>query len=101
MLPPRAALIFSKIDVLEKKWCQDASWGDLGSLWVAKGGPRRGLLETKLGSKRGRKSEAKKGLVLGGQKGPKRHQKRDQNDTEIVIDFWTDFGPILEAQEIE
>ena len=31
--------------------------------------------------------------------GPKRHQKRDQNDIEILIDFWTDFGPILEAQE--
>ena len=45
---------------------QDASWVHLGPSWVAKGGPRGGLLETKLESKRGRKSEAKKGLVLGG-----------------------------------
>ena len=30
-----------------------------------------------------------------GQKGPKRRQKRDQNDIEILIDFVTDFGPIL------
>ena len=45
---------------------QDASWVDLGPSWVAKGGPRRGLLETKLGSKRIRKNETKKGLVLGG-----------------------------------
>ena len=30
----------------------------------------------------------------GGQKGPKRRQKRDQNDIEILIDF----GAILEAQ---
>ena len=48
---------------------QDASWVDLGPSWVAKGGPRGGLLETKLGSKRRRKSDAKKGLVLGGQGG--------------------------------
>ena len=48
---------------------QDASWVDLGPSWVAKGGPRGGLLETKLGSKRVRKSEAKKGLVSGGQGG--------------------------------
>ena len=40
VLPPRAALIFLKIDVLEKKWCQDTSWDDLGSIWVAKGGPK-------------------------------------------------------------
>ena len=53
-------------DVFEKKSSQDPSWADLGSIWVAKGGPRGGLLETKLGSKRVRKSEAKKGLVLGG-----------------------------------
>ena len=49
-----------------KKSSQDLSWTDLGSIWVAKRGPRRGLLETKLGSKRVTKSEAKKGLVLGG-----------------------------------
>ena len=45
---------------------QDASWADLGPIWVAKRGPRRGLLEAKLGSKRVRKSDAKKGLVLVG-----------------------------------
>ena len=32
-----------------------------------------------------------KRLQKGGQKGPKRHQKRDQNDIKILIDFWTDF----------
>ena len=47
-----------------KKSSQDPSWADLGPIWVAKRGPRRGLLETKLGSKGVRKSEAKKGLVL-------------------------------------
>ena len=45
---------------------QEASRAYLGPIWVAKGGPRGGLLEAKLGSKRVRKSEAKKGLVLGG-----------------------------------
>ena len=45
---------------------QDASWDDLEAIWVAKRGPRRGLLGSKVGSKRVRKSEAKKGLVLGG-----------------------------------
>ena len=44
----------------------DRSWPIL----VARGGPRGGLLETKLGSRRVRKSEAKKGLVLGGLCGP-------------------------------
>ena len=57
---------FVENDVFEKKSSQDTSWADLGPIWVAKRGPRRGLLETKLGSKRVRKSEAKKGLVLGG-----------------------------------
>ena len=64
-----AALVFSKIDVLEEKWCQDACWEDLGSIWVAKR------------------------IVLGGQKGPSRHQKRDQNDIDFLMDFWIDFGP--------
>ena len=31
----------------------------------------------------------------GGQKGPKRHQKRIQNDSNFLIDFWIDVGPIL------
>ena len=34
----RAALVFVKIDVFEEKWSQDASWDDLGSIWVAKRG---------------------------------------------------------------
>ena len=46
---------------------QDASWDDLGAIWVAKRGPRRGLLGGKLGSKKVRKNEVKKGLVLRGQ----------------------------------
>ena len=58
-----------EIDVFEKKSRQDPSWTDLGSIWVAKGGPRGGLLEAKLESKRVKKSDAKKGLVLGGQGG--------------------------------
>ena len=41
-----------------------------------------------------------KRLQNGGQKGPKRHQKRDQNYIKILIDFLTDFGRNLEAQEI-
>ena len=57
---------FVEIDVFEKKSSQDASWPDLGPIWVAKGGPRGGLSEAKLGWKRVRKSKAKKGLVLGG-----------------------------------
>ena len=48
---------------------QDASWDDLGAIWVAKRGPRRGLLGGKLGSKKVRKNDVKKGLVLRGQKG--------------------------------
>ena len=45
---------------------QEATWIDLGSIWVAQGGPRGGLVEPKLGSKRVMKNDAKKGLVLGG-----------------------------------
>ena len=55
-----------KNHVFEKKSSQDPSWAHLGPTWVAKRGLRGGLWETKLGSKRVRKSEAKKGLVLGG-----------------------------------
>ena len=58
-----------EIDVFEEKSSQDASWPHLGTIWVAKGEPRGGLLEVKLGSKRVRKSKAKKGLVLGGLRG--------------------------------
>ena len=38
---------------------------------------------------------------MGGQEGPKRHQKRHQNGIKILIDFLIDFGPNLEAQEIK
>ena len=84
-----------------------ASWAVLGLkivLWLQ----RRSFFEkstflnksgvkTRLGTILGR-SGSPKGVVLGGQKGPKRHQKRDQNDIKILIDFLIDFGPILEAQ---
>ena len=55
-----------KNDVFEAKWSQDRSWGDLGSIWVAKRGRLGRPLEGQVGSKKGRKSDAKKGLVLGG-----------------------------------
>jgi len=38
VLSPRVALIFLKIDLFEEKWSQDASWDDLGPVWVAKRG---------------------------------------------------------------
>ena len=83
-----------------------ASWAVLGVkivLWLQ----RRSFFEkstfsnksgvkTRLGTILGR-SGSPKGVVLGGQKGPKRHQKRDQNDIKILIDFLIDFGPIWEA----
>ena len=55
-----------EIDLFEQKSSQDLSWTDLGPIWVPKRGPRRGLLGGKLGSKKVRKNDAKKGLVLGG-----------------------------------
>ena len=51
-----------------------ASWAELGAIWAAK--------------------RAQK----GGQDEPKTHPKRDQNDIKILIDFWIDFGPNLEAR---
>ena len=59
-----------------------ASLGDLGASWAE--------LEP---------IWAPKMVQKGGQKGPKRRQKRDQNDMNILIDFWIDFGAIWEAQE--
>ena len=53
-----------KNDVFEAKSSQDGSWGDLGSIWVAKRGRLGRPLEGQVGSKKGRKSDAKKGLVL-------------------------------------
>ena len=51
---------FVKNGVFEKSSSQDPSWADLGPIWVAKRGPRGGLLEAKLGSKRVRKNVMKK-----------------------------------------
>ena len=51
---------FVEIDVFEKRSSRDPSWTGLGPIWVAKRGPRGGLLEAKLASKRVRKSDAKK-----------------------------------------
>ena len=45
---------------------QDPSWADLGPIWVAKRGRLGRLFGTQLGSKKGGKSDAKKGLVLEG-----------------------------------
>ena len=42
-----------KIDVFEQMWSQDASWVDLGSIWVAK----RGRLGRPLGSSWGSNGE--------------------------------------------
>ena len=64
-----------KIDVFEAKSSQDGSWGDLGSIWVAKRGRLGRPLEGQVGSKKGRKSDAKKGLVLAW--------------------FWVTLGPIV------
>ena len=55
-------------------------------------------VKTRLGTILGR-SGSPKGVVLGSQKGPKRHQKRDQYDIKILIDFWSDFGAILKDQK--
>ena len=75
-------MIWHKNAHLGRSWSLlRASWGDLGASW-AELGPI-------WAAKRSQK---------GGQKGPKRRQKRDQNDIKILIDFWTDFGAIWEAQ---
>ena len=55
-----------EISVFEVKWSQDASWVDLGSVWVAKRGRLGRPFGIKLEYKRIRKSDAKKGLVLEG-----------------------------------
>ena len=80
-----------------------ASWALLGVkivLWPTRRSffqkstfSKRSGVKTRLGTILGRFGSPK-GVVLGGQKGPKRHQKRDQNDIKILIDFWIDFGPI-------
>jgi len=51
-----------EIGVFEKKSFQDASWVDLGSIWVAEGVVLGGLGGVKLGVRRSQ------GLVLGGLK---------------------------------
>ena len=94
----------------------EPSWNDLGSSWVPSWGQNRAVAHTALvffenrffeEDKRSRRvldrtwlDLGAKRLQKGGQKGPKRHPKRDQNDIKILIDFGIDFGPILEAQEI-
>ena len=61
--PARAGAIFSKFTFLTENWLQDLFWTELGPIW------------------------APKGSQMGGQEGPKRHQKRNQNDIKILIDF--------------
>ena len=39
-----------------------------------------------------------RGWILGAKMRPKRHQKRDKNDINILIDLGMDFGAILEDQ---
>ena len=40
VLSPRVALVFLKIDFLKKMRVQEATWVDLGSIWVAQEGSR-------------------------------------------------------------
>ena len=40
VLSPSVALVFLKIDFLEKMRVQEATWVDLGSIWVAQGGSK-------------------------------------------------------------
>ena len=61
--PARAGAVFSKFICLTNIWLQDAFWAELRPIW------------------------APKCPQMGGQEGPKRHQKRDQNDIKILIDF--------------
>ena len=72
--PARAGAIFSKFTFLTKIWLQDSFWTENGPSWVPKG------------------------FQMGGQEGPKRHQKRNQNGIKILIDFYTDFEPNLEVR---
>ena len=55
-----------KNDVFEAKSSQDGSWGDLGSIWVAKRGRLGRPFGTYVESKKVKKSDAKKGFVLVG-----------------------------------
>ena len=52
---------------LKKISVQDAFWTELGPIW------------------------APKSSQMGGQKGAKRHEKRDQNDIKMLIEFLIDF----------
>ena len=71
--PARTGAVFSKFTLLTNIWLQDAFWTQLGPIWVPKSSHR------------------------GPQEGPKRHQKRVQNDTKILIKIQepgaTIFGP--------
>ena len=53
------------IDLFEQKSSQDASWDDLGPIWVATRGSKRAPFGTEVEPKRVTKNDAKKGLVLG------------------------------------
>ena len=55
-----------KIHVFDKMSSPNPCWADLGLIWVAKRGRLGRPFGTKVGSKRVRQSDAKKGLVLGG-----------------------------------
>ena len=85
-----------------------ASWAVLGVkivLWLQ----RRSFFEkstfsNKIGVQEAFKTELEpisvaKRVQKGSQKRPKRHQKRNQNDFKILIDFWNDFGAILKDQK--
>ena len=84
------------------------SWPHLGRSWGSKSCSRLGwrsfFEKSTFSKKSGLKARlgtilepfgSPKGVVLGGQKGPKRHQKREQNDINILIDFLIDFGSNL------
>ena len=47
MLSPRVALVFLKINFLKKMRVQEATWVDLGCIWVAQGGSRGSKMEAK------------------------------------------------------
>ena len=77
--------------------------GRLGSSWGPGNAPNTTPADVSCKFTFWKKSGVKKrlGSILSrswvdfwGQKGPKRHQKRDQNDIKILIDFWIDFGSI-------
>ena len=61
--PAHTGAVFSKFTFLTKIWLQDALWTELGPILVPKSSH------------------------MGPQEGPKRHQKRAQNDIKILIEI--------------